>query len=140
MNIRNITLAIGFSSLAYSSITYAETQTDSDMLIVNGDEPELGNYATPVILPIKEIESMEKMWELANEYIRKNFEGYTSNSRGFFKEDGKYLVVFGIRNDKGEKTMVYFDISDVLLKLSKSSNKKTQEEAKKLMDSYMDEK
>lgn len=101
------------------------------------DDSELGNWDKPIILDSKDIKKYSQLEYQLEEYIRKHHEGYEVLGRMFtMDEDHHFLLIFSLKNEEGKTDIVYFDVTDIYKKLSKSRDKETRKKIKELENKH----
>lgn len=74
----------------------------------------------------------DKVKELQQEYIRKQYEGYSILADIFTMDDNnqKFIQYFILKNEDGKFAPIYFDITDICKASRKSKDKELMERIK----------
>jgi len=128
-------LAIGCSFTPLISQSFGAEDSPSEVIPI--DNSQLGNWDKPIILDLKDIKKYSQLEYQLEEYIRKHHEGYEVLGRMFtMDEDSHFILIFSLKNEEGKMEIVYFDMTDVYGKLSKSSDKETRKKIKELKNKH----
>lgn len=107
--------------------------------VIQIDESYYSNRDNPVVLDFKKVRSTDQLDNILEEYIRKNFEGYTIKGRMFSSDEGQFIIALALKNDDGKRALVYFDVTEAYKKLDKSGDKATKKKMKLRKSKHLNE-
>ena len=103
------------------------------------DAKQKNGLENTILNPIK-LTKIKKINEISNvqqNYIDKNYKGYSVCGNMYTMRDGLYIHIVSIINEEGQRNFVYFDMTDVYKKLKSSRGKEAKMRIKELMESHM---
>lgn len=117
-------------SFILSSPSFGDENEDKSNEVIQVDESYFSNSDNPIVLDFKRVKTSDQLDNVLEEYIRKNYEGYTIKGRMFSSDEGNFLIALFIKNDDGKKALVYFDVTEAYKKIAKAGDKAEKKKMK----------
>ena len=131
-----MTICGGFVLFAPS---FGNENEDTSSEVIQVDESYYSNCDHPIVLDFKKVKSIDQLDHILEEYVRKNFEGYTIKGRMFTSDEGQFIIALALKNDDGKRALVYFDVTEAYKKLDQSGDKATKTKLKLRKPKHLDE-
>lgn len=122
-----------------SAPSFGNENEDTSSDVIQIDESYYSNRDNPIVLDFKKVKSTDQLDNILEEYIRKNFEGYTIKGRMFSSDEGQFIIALALKNDDGKRALVYFDVTEAYKKLDKSGDKATKKKMKLRKSKHLNE-
>ncbi len=93
-----------------------------------------GNRKNPEKLDAQTIKTFDQMMKAINDYVRKHLPNREVKSRYLTLDEEPYILELGTFDEKHDMILVYFDLTDVINQINKSSD----EESKKKLAEFLE--
>ncbi len=107
--------------------------------VIQVDESYYSNPDHPVVPDFKMVRSLDQLDNILEEYVSKNFEGYTIKGRMFTSDEGQFIIALALKNDDGKRALVYFDVTEAYKKIDKAGDKATKKKLKLRKPKHLNE-